>query len=204
LSQISPMTVSQMQEKLNASVDRPSVETSRRPLVDSVVVELLQLTKLDELAIQDVTRRQEGLIQLIYTSDRKALQLVGIYFALIAATSSAALALHNSSKLNRQDALATFAMLLILFVALSMAFRAQWTAKINITGRKPDFWQWAREHEVPPDDIVREYLKVAAENMERNEAVNTMSSKLLRYAYATGLFVLPYGFIVFACASYFG
>jgi hypothetical protein len=48
-----------------------------------------QPTKADEMAIQDTTRRHEGLVQLIYHNDRKAVQLIGIYIAVTLSDGSA-------------------------------------------------------------------------------------------------------------------
>jgi hypothetical protein len=130
--------------------------------------------------------------------------LVGTYLALIGAGMSAGLALFNLGRLNRPALLAIMATLAVLYTAVAYAFYAQWTASINVTGRKPDFWQWAREHRIEPSKIVDAYLFQATENLERNERVNSKTARLLRQSYFFGLLAPPLGVLTFACASYFG
>lgn len=144
-----------------------------------------QPTKLDEIIIQDTVRRHEGLVQLIYHNDRKAVQLIGIYFAIIGVVSTGLVA--NLRSLQALVALIAVVVVLCLFAGIIFAFRAHWTVPIYLTGMKPDFWIWVRGYSVPPSDMLDEYLQRSAASLDANECINDRASRHLKRAYISGI-----------------
>jgi hypothetical protein len=176
-----PAAVRELQARLIAEL--PASTPPNRP--EPVSLDLTQPTKHDEIIIQDVCRRHEGLVQLIYHNDRKAVQLIGIYFAIAGAM--ATLLVANIRTIDATIAGATVAILISLFFGIVSAFRAHWTIPIYLSGMKPDFWNWTRKHSVPADEIVDEYLTRATESLDRNEKVNDLASRHLKRAYIAGI-----------------
>lgn len=176
-----PGSIKEIQARLVTEV-APAV-----PLNSTAKTELdaRQPSKLDEVIIQDVVRRHEGLVQLIYHNDRKAVQLIGIYFAIIGALSTVLIA--NLKSVELVVATAAVSIVACLFFGVISAFRAHWTVPIFLTGMKPDFWEWARKNFIPANDVMNEYLLRAAASLQENESINDASSKHLKRAYVAGI-----------------
>jgi hypothetical protein len=176
-----PAAVRELQARLveELPASTPPYRSEPAPL------DVTQLTKRDEIIIQDVCRRHEGLVQLIYHNDRKAVQLIGIYFAIAGAI--ATLLVANIKTIDATIAVAAVAILICLFFGIVSAFRAHWTTPICLSGMKPDFWDWARKHSVPADDMVDEYLTRSTEGLDTNENVNNLASRHLKRAYIAGI-----------------
>ncbi len=162
-----------------------------------------QFSKVEEFLLQDATRRHEALVQLIYHSDRKAVQLIGTYFTLVTAVLSALLALSNFGRLSRPALLSLLVAAGLFFVGVLQSYRAQWTSDLSLTGRKPDFGQWARDHQIEPQEIVRTYLETVAENLEKNERLNEQMAAHLKCAYAAGLAAPPFATLIYFWALRF-
>lgn len=167
---------------------RLCTEVAQTATSDNTGVEKIdapQPTKLDEVIIQDTVRRNEGLVQLIYHNDRKAVQLIGIYFAIIGVVSTGLVA--NLRSLQALVALIAVVVVFCLFAGIICGFRAHWTVPIYLTGMKPDFWMWVRGYSVPPSDILDEYLQRSAASLDANECINDRASLLLKRAYIWGI-----------------
>lgn len=188
-----PATVKELQARLVTEL--PASTPLDRP--QPAPLDLTQPTKRDEIIIQDVCRRHEGLIQLIYHNDRKAVQLIGIYFAIAGAI--ATLLVANIRTIDVAMASASLAVLLCLFFGIVSAFRAHWTIPIYLTGMKPDFWHWSRKHSVPADEVMVEYLDRAAESLDANDTVNDLASRHLKRAYIAGIMATATTIAIIAC-----
>ncbi len=174
-------TIKELQARLVTEVPQPA----RLDNTGTEKTDAPQPTKLDEVIIQDTVRRHEGLVQLIYHNDRKAVQLIGIYFAIIGVVSTGLVA--NLRSLQALVALMAVVVVLCLFAGIISAFRAHWTVPIYLTGMKPDFWMWAREYSVPTSYMLDEYLQRSAASLDANEDINDRASRHLKRAYISGI-----------------
>jgi hypothetical protein len=52
---------------------------------------------------------------------------------------------------------------------------------------KPDFWNWTKEHSVPADEMMEQYLARIADSLDANEKVNDLASRHLKHAYIAGI-----------------
>ena len=174
-------TIKDLQARLIAELPSNAPHVSPEP----PSTDATQPTKRDEMTIQDVSRRHESLVQLIYHNDRKAVQLIGIYFAIAGAISTLLVA--NIQTVKLPMAIAAVAVLLCIFFGIVSAFRAHWTTQIYLTGMKPDFWQWSRVHAVSASELIDEYLLRSTESLDANEKVNDAASRHLKRAYTAGI-----------------
>lgn len=187
-----PDTIREPQARL--VTERPTSTSPDRP--ELVPPDLTQPTKRDEIIIQDVGRRHEGLVQLIYHNDRKAVQLIGIYFAIAGAI--ATLLIANVRTIDVTMAGISVFVLLCLFFGVVSAFHSHWTIPICLTGMKPDFWNWARKHSVPADEVLDEYLARVIESLDANEKVNDLASRHLKRAYIAGIMATATAIVMIA------
>lgn len=178
---VEPGTVRELQARLVAELPL-SLSPDR---LQSEPSDLAQPSKRDEIIIQDVCRRHEGLVQLVYHNDRKAVQLISIYFAIVSAI--ATLLVANIKTIDALVAGTAVMVLTCLFFGIVSAFRAHWTVPICLTGMKADFWEWTITHSVPANEMMAEYLVRAAQGLDTNEKVNELASRYLRRAYIAGI-----------------
>lgn len=154
-----------------------------------------QFSKIDEFALQDAIRRHESLVQLIYHTDRKAVQLIGIYFAIIGFVSTVSIANLKTSDI--WTICVAFLIVLILAGGVLSAYRAQATVTVYLTGMKPDFWLWVRQYKIPSDEVVSTYLDRIGVALAENEAINTRGSRYLAKSYVCGSWALFLGVLSF-------
>lgn len=138
-------------------------------------------------AIKDVTTFQECLLGLMHHNDDKAIRILGIYLATIGAVVTAGFAL-NAAKL-LSPALTGFLIGggIALLGGCLFAYAAAWRAEIYLAGRKPDFWRWAVDNDLTPEDVLPYYLDQAEACIEHNERLNRRSARMLSKSYLCGV-----------------
>jgi hypothetical protein len=165
----------QLQNQLSSEYS--ATEATPKPETKEATIDL---TKLDELALKDVERRAEGLVQLIMHNDRKGGQFAFAFMTLLIAIGGST---HIYGKNLPPFALLAALSAMVLLVAGSvLAIRAQSTVKMYTTGRLPEFWDWSRRHDITPKQAVDEHLKSSQEAIDHNEEINKRSSRLLKHA----------------------
>lgn len=195
MSHAGGVPVKDLQTKLEAEVTiGPPFE--RLGVASDQSAILAQLGKLDEFALLDAIRRHESLVQLMYHTDRKAVQLIGIYFAIIGFVSTISIA--NLKVTEMWMVASAFLIVLVLAIGVQLAYRAQSSVIVFLTGMKPDFWQWARRHDISTEDVIASYLERVGAALVQNECINAKSARALAKSYVCGRLALILGVLCFA------
>lgn len=138
-------------------------------------------------AIQDVARHEEQVVKLILFHDDRALRVLSVYVPLIAALTTAAIALYQAEKLTLFLGLMMGGTAISLLVGCLCAFAVVWTAPIYLPSRRPQFWQWAIEHDVELRSAATAYVKQSIDIVAHNERHSARASGYLTKAYACGI-----------------
>lgn len=155
-------------------------------------------TKLQEISIVDTRNRHEGLLQLIYNRDRKAVQFIQIYIAFIGAiVSLVVLKVDGTTLAHKVVAAFSFFVVVLLVIGILFAIKAQYTADLFCTGQKAEFWLWGIDEKVTADDIVAEYLKRSQENFEHNDKINDETSDAIQRTFKCGVAAIILGIVGF-------
>lgn len=143
--------------------------------------------KVPETAVQDIARYQEQLLKMIIHHDDRALKVLSLYVTVVGALVTAIFALKQSTLLTPYLVILIGGMALTLLVGCAFAYRAAWTARIYLPGRKPDFWTWALENDQDIRETALAYAKQAVEIIAHNEKLSDRAANRLTRAYVCGL-----------------
>lgn len=169
------------------SPDLKSGETPGTAATVENPVEPVSPDKTCEMAVQDIARYQEQLLKMILHHDDRALRVLSLYVTVIGAFVPAAFALHQAEIFGPYVKITMFFAAVSLFVGIFFAYRAGWTARIYLPGRKSDFWAWAIENEQDTKETALAYVKQAVEIIEHNERVADRAANRLARAYLCGV-----------------
>jgi len=145
------------------------------------------LQKVSEIAIPDIARYQEQLLRMILHHDDRALRVLSLYVTVIGALVTAFFALRQAQILTSYVVVTMVAAGLSLLIGCVLSYRAAWTARIYLPGRKPDFWIWAIENEQDIRATALAYAMQAREIISHNENVADRAANRLTKAYIAGL-----------------
>jgi hypothetical protein len=149
--------------------------------------DMVSLDKVSEIAIPDIARYQEQLLRMILHHDDRALRVLSLYVTVLGALVTALFALIQAQVLTAYFVIPIVAAALALAVGCAFAYRAGWTARIFLPGRKPDFWIWAIENEQTVQEAALAYTRQAADTIAHNERVADRAASHLGKAYFCGL-----------------
>jgi hypothetical protein len=155
--------------------------------------------KVPETAIQDIARYQEQLLKMILHHDDRALRVLSLYVTVLGALVTAAFGLHQAHALSAYAGILMGGTALSLGVGCAFAYRAAWTARIFLPGRKSDFWNWALEYEQDIREAALAYAAQAVDIVTNNERVADRAATNLARAHVCGV-AAP--FIGTACAVF--
>lgn len=145
------------------------------------------LDRLPDAALGDIARYQEQLLKMLLHHDDRALKVLTLYVTVLGALVTAAFALNQAHALNAYAGIAMGAAALSLIVGCGFAYRAAWTARIYLPGRKPDFWMWALSNDVGMSEAVHAYAQQAAEIINHNERIADRAANSLAKAHLWGV-----------------
>ena len=145
------------------------------------------LDKAAEISIPDIAKYQEQLLRMILHHDDRALRVLSLYVTVLGALVTALFALKQAQILTAYFIIPIVAAASALAVGCAFAYRAGWTARIFLPGRKPDFWIWAIENEQNVREAALAYARQAAETIAHNERVADRAANRLAKAYFCGL-----------------
>jgi hypothetical protein len=149
--------------------------------------------KVLELAMQDAARHEEQLVKLILFHDDRALRLLAAYVPVIIALVAAAVALNQNDKLGIYTGFFIGGTAVSFFAGCLCAYAAAWTVPIFLPGRKPQFWDWALEHEIDLRSVAQAYVRQSIGVIEHNERQCNRASLHLKKAYQCGIAALFVG-----------
>jgi len=156
--------------------------------------------EFSEVAVQDVARYQDRLVELMFHTDDKALRMISIYGTFLGLLATSGFALANLKSLHG----AGWGFLLGAGVALTagcvFAYRAMWTTGIYLPGRKPDFWLWCLGPEILEHEALAAYLKQAAICIEHNQRISDAAAEDVRRCFLCGISSPIVGLIASAAA----
>jgi hypothetical protein len=138
-------------------------------------------------AIQDVARHEEQVVKLILFHDDRALRVLSVYVPVIGALITAVIALHQAEKLTLFVGLMMGGTATSLLVGCFHAFAVVWTAPIYLPSRRPQFWQWAIEHDVELRLTAMAYVNQSISVVAHNERHSARASDYLTKAYTCGV-----------------
>jgi hypothetical protein len=147
----------------------------------------VSLDKVAEMSIPDIARYQEQLLRMILHHDDRALRVLSLYVTVLGALVTALFALKQAQILTAYFLIPIFAAASALAVGCAFAYRAGWTARIFLPGRKPDFWIWAIENGQNVQEAALAYARQAADTTAHNEGVADRAASRLAKAYFCGL-----------------
>jgi hypothetical protein len=143
--------------------------------------------KVPEAAIQDLARYQEQLLKMILHHDDRALRVLSLYVTILGALVTAAFGLKQSAALSVYAGIIMCGAALSLLVGCSFAYRAAWTARIYLPGRKSDFWTWALENQQDIRETALAYAQQAVEIVTHNERLADRAATCLAKAHLCGI-----------------
>jgi hypothetical protein len=143
--------------------------------------------KVADTAIGDIARYQEQLLKMILHHDDRALRVLTLYVTVLGALVTASFALNQARALNAYAGIAMGGAALSLFVGCGFAYRAAWTARIYLPGRKPDFWTWALDNELDICATALAYAQQAVEIIANNERIADRAANRLARAHLWGI-----------------
>lgn len=133
--------------------------------------------------LDDLRARHGATVALLYFNDTQAMSLLRLFVTVgIATASGAAAGLSSAALVPRPMGYALAAATIIATAGSGFSLRAMTSAIINLPGRDPDFWQWARLPEVDRKDVAEAYLSNLAVKANLNNEVNLRSGAALDYA----------------------
>ncbi|SNT05476.1 hypothetical protein SAMN05216374_2477 [Tardiphaga sp. OK246] len=138
-------------------------------------------------AIQDAARYEEQLVKLILFHDDRALRVMSVYAPVIVALATAAVALNQTDKLSLYVGCMIGGTSASFFAGCLCAFSVIWTTPIYLPGRRPDFWNWATEHDVDLRSTAVAYVDQSKAMTAHNEARSNRASVRLSKAYICGM-----------------
>jgi hypothetical protein len=145
------------------------------------------LDKVAEISIPDIARYQEQLLRMILHHDDRALRVLSLYVTVLGALVTVLFALKQAQVLTAYFVIPIVAAASALVAGCAFAYRAGWTARIFLPGRKPDFWIWAIENEQNLREAALAYARQAADIIAHNERVADRAANRLAKAYFCGL-----------------
>lgn len=143
--------------------------------------------KVSDSAIPDIARYQEQLLIMILHHDDRALKVLSLYVTVLGALVTAILALRQAGILTAYLLIMIVGAALTLAIGCVFAYRAAWTARIYLPGRKPDFWMWAIQNNLDIRETASAYAEQAVDIIEQNERVADRAANRLTRAYVCGL-----------------
>jgi hypothetical protein len=174
----SPVTVGYLDMSETSAEAKPSLEPPRPPALPE---------KVAETAISDTARYQEQLLKMILHHDDRALRVLTLYVTVLGALVTTAFALNQAHALNSYAGIAMGGAALSVFVGCGFAYRAAWTARIYLPGRKPDFWTWGLDNELDIRETARAYAQQAVEIIANNERIADRAANRLARAHLCGI-----------------
>lgn len=139
-------------------------------------------------ALDDARQRQAALLNLIYSIERQASDLLRLYVTLALAAASAA----TASVVTKSSILSVLgAPLLAAVFALSIGswfcFRAMKSAPVCLPGRGADFWIWAQDTRITFEDAAKAYLTELKDRQTRDQRLNRLTAEDLAMAKRIGI-----------------
>ncbi|MGH6736339.1 MAG: hypothetical protein ACRECX_09710 [Methyloceanibacter sp.] len=131
-----------------------------------------------KLAIDDARHRQIALLDLIYSTDTKALGLLRLHVTIgMAAAAGAVAGFTSTSSIPKSVAVGLIAAVVALFVGCVFCFRSMRSAKVSLPGRGADFWKAALDNKVTVPVIADQYLSELANGQERDRETNRVTAR---------------------------
>jgi hypothetical protein len=124
---------------------------------------------------------------MILHHDDRALRVLSLYVTVLGALVTVLFALKQAQILTAYFVIPIVAAASALVAGCAFAYRAGWTARIFLPGRKPDFWIWAIENEQNIREAALAYARQAADIIAHNERVADRAANRLAKAYFCGL-----------------
>jgi hypothetical protein len=124
---------------------------------------------------------------MILHHDDRALRVLSLYVTVLGALVTVLFALKQAQVLTAYFVIPIVAAASALVAGCAFAYRAGWTARIFLPGRKPDFWIWAIENEQNLREAALAYARQAADIIAHNERVADRAANRLAKAYFCGL-----------------
>lgn len=145
---------------------------------------MAQLADLEfRTIIEDARTRHAAVVALIYQTDAQAMGLLRLYSTLGVTTASGAIAgFAHVGLVSKPLAWALSAATIMFVMGAGFCLRALQSSKINLPGRKADFWDWAQGPDVDRRAVLKAYLDNLSEKSSANDALNAKTSNALRWA----------------------
>ncbi len=139
-------------------------------------------------AMNDARERHKGIVDLIYAGDRQALGVLQLYIALAVASLSGAavILLSTANTLPRPLGFGLGGFAVMIAIGAVCALITMWPSRLRLSGRDPDFWEWASHPEVTPEQSFRAYLASTEENLAINRATNDRMARAMLSAKCAG------------------
>lgn len=134
--------------------------------------------------IEDARVRHAAGVALIMATDSQAMALMRLYVTVgIATASGAAAGLSTAATFVPHAVGAALAAATLAVVAgAGFCLRTMGSGEINLPGRDPDFWQWARHPGVDRTSILSAYLSALENGARINSAMNQKGAFALKRA----------------------
>jgi hypothetical protein len=155
--------------------------------IENSVPETAESPKVPEAAIGDVARYQEQLLRMILHHDDRALRVLSLYLTVLGALVTASLALRQAQMLTAYIVILIACAAVSLLIGCGLAYRAAWTARIYLPGRKSDFWIWAMENQLSIGEAALAYAKQAEDMIAHNEKIADRAASNLAKAHLCGI-----------------
>jgi hypothetical protein len=151
------------------------------------ISEVIEMDEVAKQAIQDLARHEEQLVKLILFHDDRALRVLSLYVPIILALTAAAIATYQANKLTLLVGCMIGGTTASFLTGCFCAIAVLWTVPIYLPSRRPDFWNWALEHQVELRSTAAAYVKQSMEVVAHNEGKSLRASGYLTKAYICGV-----------------
>ena len=151
--------------------------------------------------IEDARTRHAAVVALMYVTDTQAMSLLRLYVTLGIATASATAAgFGPSAMFARPVAWALAVGAIIFMIGAAFCLRALRPSKINLPGRKAEFWTWAMLPNVERDTVLAAYLDNLQEKGAMNDGCNARAADALKWAKRCGA-IAPLGALLLGATA---
>lgn len=146
-------------------------------------------------AADDARRRHTAVVDLIAANDRQVLGFLQLYVALSggALSGAAAILFATSTIFPKALGYGLLGFAAPVSIGAMICMIVVWASDINLPGRKPDFWLWAKDE--TPERTYVAYLENLALQEAKNSKLNIRLSRLTTAAKASGVLAPITGFL---------
>lgn len=149
-----------------------------------------KLGDLEKLAVDNVIKRQQSLLDLMRHTDLRSQQFIVAYAGFMGAA-----LLFSAKEFTAFEGVTittparTCAAVLVLIYAAALllgawfGFKACRTEKIGLASRGGDFWIWALDNE---PHAIKEFIKEADKHLCENEKIQMRAARMLKYSMMFG------------------